>query len=96
MIETCAVCANQLEESFGAPYGATFFISHGNYGSTVYDPPNMTGASEEYLRLYICDPCLLESAARGSVQRVTVQPAPPPLRGAEPWNPRSAEHEVPA
>lgn len=37
------------------PNDATVWRSHGNYGSTVFDPMDST-----YLEAYICDACLLK------------------------------------
>lgn len=61
----CFVCAKSLEpvitdqSNLGdQPYEATIFISHGNYGSTVFDPPT----NGILLRINICDPCLLARA----------------------------------
>ena len=36
--------------------GGVSFHTHGNYGSTVFDPMNGT-----YLEIYICDDCLLDN-----------------------------------
>jgi hypothetical protein len=60
----CFVCGTKLESALGAkgdkfgnlPDGATVFSSHGNYGSTVYDPIFL----EEHLEINLCDRCLQE------------------------------------
>lgn len=64
MAKQCLICEKQLEESnlncpasaIGILYNATIWRSNGNYGSTKFDPvgPN----NNEFLELYICDPCL--------------------------------------
>lgn len=73
----CIVCGKALESavrSVGSrtdpnqPSEGTVFSSHGNYGSTVWDP--MTGV--DMLEINVCDPCLVEHAGRVlHVKRVT-------------------------
>lgn len=57
----CFKCGKVLERVFSdleyQPYGATSFYSHGQYGSTVFDPMD-----ESYLGIYICDECMVENA----------------------------------
>ncbi len=63
MENKCIVCDKELEveafndvfrDAIGIVYGATIWRSHGNYGSTVYDPM----FSDEYLEVFVCDECL--------------------------------------
>lgn len=62
----CVVCGEKLEDADvladNQPYGGTTFISHGQYGSTAYDP--MDG---RYIELNLCDPCLRTAADKGWV-----------------------------
>lgn len=46
------------EEAPAQPYGATTFVSHGQYGSTVWDPM----CSKQMLEINICDSCLTHAA----------------------------------
>lgn len=65
----CIICGKTLEPALrnvrdridaNQPKDGTVFSSHGNYGSTVWDP--MTGV--DLLEINICDPCLLERKDR--------------------------------
>ena len=53
----CLICGAAVQrvdrDSPTQPYGGTSFYSHGNYGSTVFDP-----FDGQYLHVIICDPCL--------------------------------------
>ena len=54
-------CASEEHDDFNMPPdGATVWTSHGNYGSTIYDP--ISGG--EYLECYICDECVTKKADR--------------------------------
>lgn len=57
----CFKCGKVLERVFkdfeDQPWGATCFYSHGQYGSTVFDPMD-----DSYLGIYICDECMVENA----------------------------------
>lgn len=59
----CFKCDKTLERAFKdedtQPWGATSFFSHGQYGSTVFDPMD-----ESYLGVYICDECLVDNAQK--------------------------------
>ena len=48
------------------PYRATMFESHGNHGSTVFDPLN----NVEALIANVCDDCLRRASKKGRVYRV--------------------------
>lgn len=66
----CIVCGKQLAASMEGvrePYPGTVFSSHGNYGSTVFDPAL---GHTEYLSVNICDDCLTAAAAKQHVQLV--------------------------
>jgi hypothetical protein len=81
----CIVCgrpldnaiAGLLDDTFSGlanlPADATIFTSHGNYGSTVFDP--LDGS---LLQVNICDACLLTGQASGRVIFAPRAPAPPP------------------
>jgi len=59
----CIVCGRKLNPVFNCqPSIGTTFISHGQYGSTVFDP--MTG---DYLEVNICDPCVLTAVENQKV-----------------------------
>lgn len=53
----CIACGRQLEnveaDAENQPYNGTAFVSHGHYGSTIFDP--MDG---HFLEINICDACL--------------------------------------
>ena len=60
----CIKCGKQLSPAFGdayqdgnQPFGATVFVAHGQYGSTVFDPMN-----NNYLEVNICDDCLVRAS----------------------------------
>lgn len=66
----CLICGSEFDPAFGPaivastvtePSEGTTFISHGNYGSTVFDP---TPTSVLSLRVNICDQCLLKHKDR--------------------------------
>lgn len=64
----CLACGAELEPAFkdvddvvNQPYGGTVFTSHGQYGSTVWDP---CGTGSEFLEITICDPCLVKHQDR--------------------------------
>lgn len=68
----CIVCGKKLEPTFcdplpgpvsNQPSEATYFISYGQYGSTIFDP--MDG---QFIEINICDVCL--AAKRGERQNV--------------------------
>lgn len=69
MAKQCLICEKHLEEdphtegkfgtTIGIVYGATVWRSHGNYGSTKFDPMGPSGI-DEFLEAYICDSCLTE------------------------------------
>lgn len=45
------------------------FISHGNYGSRIYDEPP---SSPDYIVILICDNCLTADAGRDNVMHVII------------------------
>lgn len=76
----CLICNAALDSSApsepgdgpATPSGATIFVSHGNYGSTVFDP--IWGSP--FLQVNICDGCLL-SRVGDRIQLVTkTEPRP--------------------
>lgn len=75
----CIVCRKDLKNlptgEDNHPSDGVAFQSHGNYGSTVFDPMDGT-----YLEINICDPCLSQAGMEGNVMMGFPQPAPP--RGA--------------
>lgn len=82
----CFVCSRTLEScpypdpDERQPWGATVFVSHGNYGSTVWDPCN----SDVTLEIFICDWCLRAAGSQGDVTRVQTL-RPPVLVEATEW-----------
>jgi hypothetical protein len=62
----CIVCGAQLrnvvDDVENQPDGGTAFITHGHYGSTVFDPMN-----GEYLEINVCDQCLVAAGAKERV-----------------------------
>jgi hypothetical protein len=75
----CVLCGKPLKSAIAGPDGnlpldATIFISHGNYGSTVFDP--MDGSA---LIVNICDGCLSTAQVQGRVLFSPRPPLPPPL-----------------
>lgn len=85
----CIVCRGELEnlmEGAGGiqPMHGLEFVSHGHYGSTVFDP--MDGTS---LRVCICDECLEKAGADGIVFAAGhAEPSPPPRPAISIWRPR--------
>lgn len=90
----CFVCGREFEsavpedvrgEYSNQPYKGTTFQSHGQYGSTVFDPPP-THHVRDQLEINICDLCLLIRKRR-VLHRVDID------RGwridtVEPWDPK--------
>lgn len=76
---TCLLCDRQLTpiapDCVDQPYGGTRFDSYGHYGATAFDD-----GGARYLSSTICDPCLVERAAR-----ITVSRADQPGSVPEPW-----------
>lgn len=71
----CIVCRRTLDDAFAdqdfnQPADATMFRSHGNYGSTVFDP----GSTGERLDVNICDECLIAAARDGIVGHTVTKP----------------------
>jgi hypothetical protein len=62
----CIACGKRPEgiDSDGGnhPYEATAFMTHGHYGSTIFDPMNGT-----FLEINVCDQCLVEQANAGHI-----------------------------
>jgi hypothetical protein len=63
----CFKCSKKLEPAFihiedivNHPYGGTVFISYGQYGSTVWDPP-VSSSHGTFLEINICDECLVKN-----------------------------------
>lgn len=74
-IPPCIVCGNEVKNVGGLPKGVdinqphgattfetatTGFITHGHYGSTVFDPMNPS----VWLEINVCDDCLTERQDR--------------------------------
>jgi hypothetical protein len=63
----CIICGVELAPSFRGhgpqhiPSQGTMFEAHGNYGSTVWDPP-VSGSRS--LTINVCDKCLVENVER--------------------------------
>lgn len=81
----CLICGYEPEPAFprtdsNQPYKATTFVSHGQYGSTVFDP--CTGSL--FIEINICDDCLIAKSERVLLGR-SVRPAPQVTY--EPWDP---------
>lgn len=81
----CVICGKQLEnvdmhengENRNQPYAGTSFVSHGHYGSTIFDPFNAS-----MLEINFCDACLREAAEK---KRVLWKREASALCGAPPW-----------
>lgn len=63
----CIVCGFKPEDAgigttINHPSEATVFTSHGQYGSTAFDP-----SDGQYLEINICDQCLGSAQRRGQV-----------------------------
>lgn len=62
----CIICGCVLERvtptAEGQPDDGIMCQSHGNYGSTVFDPEDLS-----YLAFNICDECVVEKAQQGRV-----------------------------
>lgn len=62
----CIVCGRRLQRvddtSEGQPWEGVVIETHGNYGSTVFDPMN-----GNYLLMNLCDECLVRSGEQGRV-----------------------------
>lgn len=86
-IPNCIVCDKELasvdpkDKNLNQPYGATTFMTHGHYGSTVFDPMNPS----VWLEINVCDDCLTERQSR--VLHVTkLKPGFTTEYIHEPWN----------
>ncbi len=62
----CIICGGRLERvepsAEGQPDDGLMCLTYGNYGSTVFDPEDMS-----YLAFNICDDCMVERAQLGRV-----------------------------
>jgi hypothetical protein len=90
----CVRCGRELESVMAdhaprQPYAATVFLAHGQYGSTVFDP---SPHSRQFLECNICDQCVTECAATGTIvlgmtipcpSEVTYQAFNPEVDGAD-------------
>lgn len=70
----CFKCGKTIEEEplTKGLRNAMPFTSRGGYGSTVYDPVGL----RLFLRINICDNCVLEGAAEGTILEGTKIPVP--------------------
>lgn len=84
MTGICFTCGKELDpvwEGSKSQYNdAMMFESHGNYGSTVFDPFD----SRLSLLIQICDPCVVERKDR-VIHVTTTRPLPECT--FEPWEP---------
>lgn len=77
----CFICQRQLHPTFpgpdsdNTPSGATTFIAHGNYGSTVWDP----ASDSRWLEINICDVCLRERRHAILLAEHPAITTPPPI-----------------
>jgi hypothetical protein len=72
----CFKCGRKLTPAFedadslvhvpNQPRGGTTFITHGHYGSTVFDPVSDINT----LTINICDPCMIEFRNRIALRRI--------------------------
>ena len=86
----CIICNRELEPAFSGcetnqPYGATSFITHGHYGSTIFDP--LDGS---YLEINICDDCLAERVNKILIGYSGVKNIHKPLK---PWSIGNRYHD---
>ena len=63
----CFKCDKQLDPSVSGvmnqPYDGTVFTSHGQYGSTVFDPIS----DDRFIEITICDDCIVEAAKKRKI-----------------------------
>jgi hypothetical protein len=63
----CLVCGKRLvnvwQDADNQPNDGVTWISHGNYGSTVYDPVG----TEEFIEMNLCDECLVRAGEQGRI-----------------------------
>ncbi len=88
MSDTCIVCRKELLTSMGGdgpPMDGLIFISHGNYGSTIYDPGAFEDA-DEFLRVVLCDACVARAAKENLVQKGQPQRRPETIYTPWPGN----------
>jgi hypothetical protein len=83
----CVMCGKELLQVLpdypdsSYPSDGTTFVSHGNYGSTVWEPIDY--GRYEYLELNFCDPCLLRLSGEGKIEKVATQTQRPILTREE-------------
>jgi hypothetical protein len=90
----CIICGRELKSAFprenestpewlkhNQPHAGTIFITHGQYGSTVFDPMSDVRS----LEINICDSCLLDKARQGYVLHNERIPRPPKVN-ATTWD----------
>ena len=53
-MKKCLVCEKDVNTDTWHVYNATIWKTHGNYGSSVYDPMS----ENTYLEAVVCDECL--------------------------------------
>lgn len=68
----------------GPPLDGLIFVSHGNYGSRIYDPGVFDGA-DQFLRVVVCDECVARAAGDRLVQQG--RPQRQPATQYELWTP---------
>ncbi len=92
----CLICEEELKPltenqddlDTGQAWGGNVFVCRGAFGSTVFDPPGWETAdgAGRYLRVTICDECLVAKAANNMIKVVTVTQREP-LFDVETWTP---------
>lgn len=85
----CFTCGKNLEsaikkfeETENQPYAGTTFSTHGQYGSTVFDPMNLN----KWLEINICDDCMLKGRERILIAIRQPEEISKSIM-YEPWNP---------
>lgn len=84
----CVVCGRGLEHALpnssldtNQPAGGIVFTSHGNYGSTMFDPIT----DGVFLEVNICDVCLQDRSHRGKVILLGTRKEMPVTADYTPW-----------
>lgn len=85
----CIKCGRKLEPVHAdhvprQPYAGTTFVSHGQYGSTVFEP----NSPRVFLEINVCDTCMCECARDGSIARGVNVHRPDDVQ-YESWDPES-------
>lgn len=78
----CMACGTPAASNV-EPSGGLTFKTYGGYGSKLFD-----SFGDDFLEIYVCDPCLEKVAKQGRVRLGEHERVPEPV-AYRPWDPRT-------